>query len=180
MLIDPRSGTTLFQLPFGQRGPTVNAATPICFGNRLFLTASYGIGAKLIEFSERDHREIWANDESLSSQYNTPVFYRDNLLGIHGREDLGAADLRCVDAHNGVVKWNRPGFGVANLILADGSLICVTVDGQLVVVVAAAPKYTELSRCQISSSTPRALPALSAGRLYVKDNEQLTSWRIGP
>jgi outer membrane protein assembly factor BamB len=179
LMIDPSNGSMLFRLPFGQRGPTVNAATPIVVDDRLFLTASYGIGAKLIEFSERDYREIWSSDESLSSQYNTPIAHRGNLYGIHGREDVGIAELRCIDSRDGSVKWSKAGFGVANLLLADDKLVCITVDGQLVLVDATASRYVELARCKISPSTTRALPALVSGKLFVRDTQRLMCLDIG-
>ncbi len=44
--VDPKTGKVLFQFPFGQRGPTVNAANPLVFGDHLFVSSSYGVGAQ--------------------------------------------------------------------------------------------------------------------------------------
>ncbi len=50
VLADPATGkvTTLF--PFGRSGPTVNGATPLVAGGKLFVTSSYGVGAKYASF----------------------------------------------------------------------------------------------------------------------------------
>src|SRR5206468_8577219 len=47
VLADPATGNIAALFPFGKRGPTVNAATPLVFGNKLFVTSSYGVGAVL-------------------------------------------------------------------------------------------------------------------------------------
>ncbi len=115
--VDPQDGKIRFQFPFGQRGATVNAATPLVFDGRLFVTANYGVGARLVQIGNGEVEPIWENDESLSSQYPTPV-YRDGFLyGIHGREDVGVGQLRCVEATTGKVRWSVPDFGMAHLIL---------------------------------------------------------------
>jgi outer membrane protein assembly factor BamB len=168
VLVDPaqQKVTTLF--PFGQRGPTVNAATPLIFGDRLFVTASYGIGAVLASFDGQTATKIWSNDNTMSSQYATPV-YRDGLLyGIHGREDVGVAELRCIDAATGKVQWSKSGYGVAHLILAGSRLLIQKVDGHLALALATPEAYRELASARITDAPTRALPALSNGRLFVR------------
>ncbi len=170
VLVDPKSGRILASHPFGRRGPTVNAATPIVFDGLAFVTASYGVGAALLQLDSPNLKPVWANDETLSSQYNTPVLYRAHLFGIHGREDLGAAELRCVAARTGEVAWSQRNFGVAHLIRAADRLAILTVDGALVLADADPTRYRESARAQVSSATTRALPALAAGHLYLRDN----------
>ena len=46
--LDPTTGNERFRTPFGQRGPTVNAAIPVVIENQILLTASYGIGSELL------------------------------------------------------------------------------------------------------------------------------------
>jgi outer membrane protein assembly factor BamB len=168
VLVDPKTGKAQTLAPFGQRGPTVNAATPLVFGGRMFLTSSYGIGALYSRFDTAGSQEVWANDDTLSSQYATPVEQGGFLYGIHGREDAGEAELRCVEAATGKVRWSQPGYGVAHLILADGKLLIQTVKGRLVLAAADPAKYRELAAFDLTREPTRALPALAAGRLYVR------------
>jgi outer membrane protein assembly factor BamB len=169
--LDPADGTIRFRFPFGQRGPTVNAATPLVFDGHLFLTANYGVGARTVKIGERSATPVWSNDESLSSQYATPV-YKDGLLyGIHGREDVGVPDLRCVDAMTGRVRWSVPDFGTAHLILVGDKLLVFCVNGRLVLAEAAPTAFRRLSEATISQAVTRALPALSDGRLYFRENQ---------
>ena len=94
LAIDPADGKVRFKIPFGQSGPTVNAATPLLCDGRLFLTASYGIGAQLLDLTASPPKPIWESDDAMSSQYNTPIFRDGYLYGIHGREDGAPADLQ--------------------------------------------------------------------------------------
>jgi outer membrane protein assembly factor BamB len=168
VLADPATGrvTTLF--PFGKRGPTVNAATPLVVGGKLFVTASYGVGAALASLDGASAKPIWSNDETMSSQYSTPVEHNGFLYGIHGREDVGVAELRCIEAATGKVQWSKTGYGVAHLILVGDKLLIQKADGQIALAAADPATYRELAAARIVNSPTRALPALSGGRLFVR------------
>jgi outer membrane protein assembly factor BamB len=168
VLADPSNGqaTTLF--PFGKRGPTVNAASPLVFDGKLFVTASYGVGATLASLSGTKATTIWSSDDAMSSQYATPVHHNGFLYGIHGREDVGVAELRCLAAATGKVRWTKTDFGVAHIILAGDKLLLQKADGLLVRAAASPEKYEELSAAQITTEPTRALPALAAGRLVIR------------
>jgi outer membrane protein assembly factor BamB len=169
--VDPATGkaTTLF--PFGKTGPTVNAATPLVIGNKIFVTASYRIGAELRQLTGSAARQVWASDDSLSSQYNTPIEHRGFLYGIHGREDSRSPPpaLRCVELATGKVQWSQEDFGCAHAILAGDKILLVGVDGKLTLIAANPDRYQELGAQDLGQTT-RALPALAGGRLYVRTN----------
>jgi len=169
--IDPANGRVRFRFPFGMRGPTVNAATPLLFDERLFVSASYGVGANLSRIGRAGVQKIWANDDSMSSQYSTCVYYEDYLYGTHGREDYSNGELRCVEAGTGKVCWKVPGFGVAHVIRVGDQLLLLGVNGQLTLARANPQSYEEVCRSPVSPSITRALPALSDGKLYLRDNE---------
>ena len=178
--VDPASGRVRFQLPFGARGPTVNGANPVAMGaDKLFLTASYGIGAELIQMSADSAEVLWKNDDVLSSQYTTPVPYRNSLIGIHGRQDYPGAELRCLDPLKPTVLWSEPDFGYATLILADDKLVIQKTDGDLVLAEAATTRFKLLSRTQLFRGTTRALPALSNGRYFARNESELKCVDLG-
>jgi len=168
--VDPRNGAVQFQFAFGQRGPTVNAATPLICDGHLFVSAAYGVGARYSRLGDGSTRPVWQNDEVMSSQYSTCVFHQGHLYGTHGREDYGNGELRCVAASTGKLQWKLPRSGVAHVILARDRLLILNHEGQLRLARAAADKYEELSRANVSAGITRALPALSNGRFYFRDN----------
>jgi outer membrane protein assembly factor BamB len=168
--VDPNSGKVHFQFPFGARGPTVNGATPLVFDDFLFVSSSYGVGANFSQIDGDTVKKLWANDDVMSSQYTTCV-YRDGFLyGTHGREDYNNGVLRCFEAKTGDVKWTESGFGVAHAILVGDQLLLLSVDGRLRLAEVNSEAYRELASATISSNTTRALPALSNGKFYFRDN----------
>jgi outer membrane protein assembly factor BamB len=80
--------------------------------------------------------------------------------------------LTCIDAASGARRWQQPRFGKGNLIAADGKLLIITVEGELVLVRASPDGYQELGRAKVLESTRQA-PALSGGRLYLRDDRDI-------
>lgn len=173
LAILPETGEVSFRLPFGRRGPTVNAATPLVLDKQLFLTSSYGVGCALVNIASHDPEVVWTTDNLLSCHYNTPIHVNEYIFGVHGREDVGRAELRCVDLAQRQVKWSVPDFGVANMILADGKLLILKVDGTLLLADADTTKFQRRAEATVSEYTTRALPALANGRFYFRDNDQM-------
>jgi len=168
--VDPSNGKIRFRFPFGRTGTTVNGATPLVFDDYLFVSSSYGVGANLSQISGDRIKEIWANDNVMSSQYSTCV-YRDGFLyGTHGREDYQNGVLRCFEAKTGEVKWTVSGFGVAHTILVGDRLLLSGVDGRLRLAEVNSKAYREIASAEISTNVTRSLPALSNGKFYFRDN----------
>ena len=178
LLVNAENGKIMAQRPFGKRGPTVNAATPIVVDDRVFLTASYGVGAVLVDLTRPRLAAVWENDRTLSSQYNTPVYADGFLYGIHGREDVGNADLRCIDFATGHVAWSKSSFGVAHVIRAGNRLLLLKVDGTLVLAAVNMDHFESLGEQDLPLGTARALPALSQRTLFVRDENKLIAVRL--
>lgn len=170
--IDPRDGSVLFRFPFGKRGPTVNAATPLVIDNRLFLSASYGIGAELRTLTPRGADRVWANDETMSSQYSTCVHRQGHLYGFHGRDDVGDVELRCIELATGRIKWRKADVRPGHLILVNDQLLILTADGQLQLAPATPQGFEPTATATVSPHLTRAMPALAGGRLFFRDNAQ--------
>jgi outer membrane protein assembly factor BamB len=172
--LDPATGAVRFTHPFKPRiRESVNAATPLVKDGEVFLTVSYGLGAALLRPKGADVEEVWANDKSLSCQYNTPVRVGEYLYGAHGRADGAPAELRCVEWKTGTVKWGQPRFGPAALIAVDGGLLALTERGELVRFDASAAGYAERGRAAVLGSPTRAAPALADGRFFARDGTKL-------
>lgn len=168
---DPATDKAKVLFPFGKTGTTVNAATPLVFDGKLFVTASYNIGAELKSLAGGKVSEVWGNDDALSSQYATAVEHQGYLYGIHGWSGTGGAHLRCVEGASGKVAWSKDQFGIAHAILAEDKILLVGVEGKLTLLAADPKKFHPFGSAQFTSSETRPLPALSNGKLFVKTNE---------
>ncbi|WP_166820456.1 outer membrane protein assembly factor BamB family protein [Thalassoroseus pseudoceratinae] len=177
LAIDPRNGQVAWQFPFGEPGPNVTAANPLIFDDRLFISASYGFGAVYAKVSPNSVEELWRRDDLLSSQYTTsvrlPTETGIHLIGIHGRQDIGRAALRCVDVSTEKVLWEQTDFGYATVLLIKNKLLALKTDGELVLAEVSSAGYRELATAQVLDSTTRALPALVDGKLFIRDTKTL-------
>jgi outer membrane protein assembly factor BamB len=173
-VFDPGNGKVLYEFAWKPRiNESVQGATPLVWKDEIFLSVSYSTGAALVKAKGGELAEVWSNDKTLSSQYNTPVRVGDYLYGVHGRSDVGTAQLRCVDWKTGAVKWSEPNFGVSSLLAVDGGLLALTEAGDLVRFDASPDGYKERGRASILSKPTRAAPALADGRLFARDGSRL-------
>jgi hypothetical protein len=144
----------------------------------LLVTSSYSTGAILHRVKKDGIEEVWKGDQSLSSHYNTPVALGGYLYGLDGRQEGGAAQLRCVELKTGTVKWSKPRFGCASLLLADGRLIALCENGDLVLIDPTPEAYKEKARSSVLTRPCRAEIALANGRLYARDDSKLICWNL--
>ena len=95
------------------------------------------------------------------------------LYGIDGRQEGGGARLRCVELKTGKVRWTQDRFGCAALLWADGNLLALNEEGELLLIEATPDAYREKARAPVLTTTCRAEIALANGRLYARDNKKL-------
>jgi hypothetical protein len=173
VLIELSNGSILSEIDFGSRGPTVNAATPLRIGSeQILLTASYGVGATLLNVANGRLTPEFRGSTCLSSQYNTPVMTSAHLIGIDGREDVGLASLQAVDLSQERIIWKQPDFGTAHLLASPSRVLTLTLDGKLQLIDGRADKFMPLASTQLPAGTYRALPALAGNQLVVRDTDQ--------
>jgi outer membrane protein assembly factor BamB len=176
--LDPADGSVRFSKRWRSRmNASVNAATPVAFGDQLFFTSCYDTGAILVKAKKDAIEEVWSNDQSLSCHFGTPVYHDGFLYGFHGRQETGT-EMRCVEAKSGEVRWSKDGFGCGSMILAEGNLIVLGEGGELVLVEAKSDKYREKARASVLTAPCRAHMALANGRLYARDNKKLVCWKL--
>ncbi|HEX5444228.1 MAG TPA: PQQ-binding-like beta-propeller repeat protein, partial [Pirellulales bacterium] len=177
--IDPANGRVRFRLPFGQRGPTVNAANPLVLRDHLFVSASYGVGARWAKIGANAATQAWESDEVMSSQYTTSIEYQGVLYGLDGRQDVGVARLRAFDPVTRKIYWTQEDFGTGSLILAGDRLLVMKTDGELVLAEPTPKAYRPLAAARLFDTTVQALPALSGGLLLARDTQTLKCFRVG-
>jgi outer membrane protein assembly factor BamB len=165
--LDLATGETVWEYPW-KTPYDVNAPNPLILDGKLFLTSGYGVGCAMLDAEKGT--EIWKS-KTLSSQYTTPVLYKDCFYGIHGstnQEGTGKGDVVCMDLE-GKKKWSQPGYGVGSLMLADGKLIIQGEQGQLVVAEASPDGFKKLAETKsIEKGICWTMPVLSGGVIYCR------------
>ncbi|MFM9058475.1 MAG: PQQ-binding-like beta-propeller repeat protein [Planctomycetaceae bacterium] len=180
LLLDPVTGDVAWQFPFGQRGPTVNGASPVVIGgDRVLVTSAYGIGCVCAAFDRAAAKPAWQGEGPLASQYCTPVLVGDHLYCLDGRDDVPPAEFVCVEAATGREAWRERLDAYGTLVVADGKLVVAKTDGEVLLVRPDPKRLEVLARCRPLSGTVRALPALAGGRLYLRDDATLICLDVG-
>lgn len=168
VLLDLETGEVMRRFAFGRRGPVVNAATPLVDQSRLFVTASYGIGCRMVDLAPETPTDIWQSRDVISSQYASPVRSGDYLYAITGREDIGDAGLLCVRWADGKTSWTRPDFGTGHLIVGGDRVLAQLTAGRLDLFAADRTAYKQLATADLPPGSYRSLPAFSDGTLFCR------------
>lgn len=177
--LDPETGSIRFQFPFGQRGPTVNGATPVLLDGHLFLTASYGIGGTWARLTETGSAEVvYSGDETISSQYVTPISDGKYLYCIDGRDDQPGAKLVCFDPRTKKVMWSQADVGHGGLLACEDKILLWTTRGVLSMFQMTPTGYKPLGSATLLTGITRALPALSGGKLFVRNAKTVAAFDI--
>jgi outer membrane protein assembly factor BamB len=174
VILDPKTGVVNFRQRWRARSDTsVNAATPLVVGDLAFISSSYETGALLLKLRRAGADEVWSDDKTMSNHYNTCILRDGYLYGFDGRQEVGPS-FRCVELKTRQTQWNKPRFGCGSMISADGVLILLTEQGELILVEATPEEYLELARAQVLDSGPcRAQIALADGKLYARDRDKV-------
>ena len=166
--LDLKTGKLLWEFPFGQRGPTVNAATPVLTAvGDLFLTSSYGIGSLLVRPAQSTAQIVHKGGD-LSSQYSTPVVLAGKIFGSDGREDGGEGAYKCLQASDGQLLWEQSEMPICHTIGVGNTLLLLGIGGEIWTVDSSATSFQPLWNSSLPKGKYRALPAFSGNRLYTR------------
>jgi outer membrane protein assembly factor BamB len=172
--LSPEDGAVYWRYPW-QTENGFNIATPLGFGDWIFISSAYGKGCALVEVTRgadgpppRAARVYEHN--RMRNYFASSVRCGDHLYGF----DM--TDLVCMDARTGRVAWREKGFRSfrkGSLLAADGHLIVLGEDGTLRLVKATPSGYTEEASYRVTASKCWTVPALAAGKLYVRDESEI-------
>lgn len=145
----------------------VNSATPILLpGGRVFISSNYGTGAAVLQMEVNGNNvtatPVWQN--RVMKNHMASCVYQDGYL--YGFDD---ATLKCIDAETGKEMWKKRGFGKGTVVLADGHLIVLADNGQLVLAKANPGEYTQVADAgKVVKGRCWTVPTLVDGKLYVR------------
>lgn len=158
-----------------EMGASVNAAQPVrCGDNRLFTSASYGVGAALWKWSDSKLTRVWQKKDVLDCHYSTPIYRDGYIYGFHGRQEFGQ-NLRCIRLEDGKVMWESGRLEGGTLMLVKDTLLVLTEAGELWMVDATPDKFSRRSEEQILKGGHRSYGAFSDGVFYARDDKKLVA-----
>jgi outer membrane protein assembly factor BamB len=160
---DPADGRLLWEYPWPPQQPTV--AQPLVLpGDRLLLSAGYGVGSKLLHVAAGPDGTLHASPiwetTRMKAKFTNLVVHDGFVYGL----DDGV--LVCLDLADGERRWKGGRYGHGQVLLVGGVLLVQTEDGDVILVEPRPDALKELTRMSVFAQKTWNPPAL-AGRLLV-------------
>lgn len=172
--IDPVKGQLGWRYPTSSTASS-QPATPLIVEPRVLYVSDAG-GASAFEVT-RDAQILqpvmaWQARTLAFSTLGVPLLDAGQAYFVEGSGT--GATLRCVSLKHGRSAWHHPWGSDATWIGVDGHLLVLSANGRLTSVRLSAERYEEAGRIErlVTTATP-ILPALSEGRLLVRDQRRL-------
>ena len=146
----------------------VNASDPIMEGDRMFISTGYGKGGALFKLGAGEPEQVWKT-KKLRTQLNPAVLFKGNLYGTDG-DTTEKASFKCLDFTTGDEKWTQPAFGSGAAIIADGKIIALNGNGELMVAPATPSGFKPTARAQVLGGKCWTAPVLADGRIYTRNS----------
>lgn len=154
---------------------TANCCAAIVEDNFVFASSSYGVGGGLAKISGAG-----------STQVAEEVYFEKKMSCHHGgivkvgdyMYSAGGGPLMCMEFKTGKIAWQSRSAGKGSICVADGMLYILG-EGHEVALAEVTPEgYREHGRFQVK---PHGRPAwahliVTGGRMYIRDQESLTSY----
>ena len=174
----PDDGALLWEYPWNV-AMVPNMAQPLVVGDaRLFLSASYGKGAALIEIARPDGRAftvttVWETNR-MKNKFSGSVLIDGYIYG------LDESILACLDAATGELMWKGGRYGYGQLLAAGDHLVVLTERGDLVLVRATPEGHEELAGFRAIDGKTWNVPAMAGGRILVRNARQMAAFDLSP
>jgi outer membrane protein assembly factor BamB len=176
--LSPHDGAVYWRFPWKTEGG-FNIATPLVFGDYVFISSGYGKGCALLEIAAGPDGSLRADrvyeHNRMRNHFASSVRVGDDLYGFD------QTDLVCMDARTGEIRWREKGFrkfGKGNLLAADGRLILLGEPGVLALAEASPAGYHETASFQASRNKCWTVPALARGKLYLRDESEIVCYDL--
>jgi outer membrane protein assembly factor BamB len=168
-------GRLLWEFPWANN-QGINAAQPLLLGNdRVFLSASYGSGAAVIQVAREGDgfrvAPVWQN-QRIKNRFASSVVHEGHIYG------LDESILTCIDAETGEARWKAGRYGYGQLMIAGDLLVVVTEDGRVVLVRATPDGHEELASFAAIEGKTWNHPVIADGRLIVRNGREMAAFDI--
>jgi outer membrane protein assembly factor BamB len=171
---DPATGRILWEYPWPAQQPTV-AQPLVLSGDRLLLSAGYGVGSKLLQLSAADGQLrptlLWETPR-LKAKFTNLVVHDGFVYGL----DDGV--LVCLDPADGERKWKSGRYGHGQVLLAGELLLVQTEEGEIALVEPRPDAHREIARFTVFNQKTWNPPALAGQYLLVRNDVEAALYEL--
>lgn len=180
--LDPTTGHDFWRVPTRkQSSGNVYAASPVVFGDEVFLSGWYNLGAMLVRVKDDQPEKVWHLDDAISSHYACILVRDGYAYGFHGHAwERGGPTLRCIELATGKILWEQPKLGSGTIVLAWNQFVILSDSGELQLANVNPKEFKIKHRAQIVGRTTRSYPAIADGFGYIKGPRQCVCVDLRP
>ena len=177
--LSPKDGKKLWGFALKDRLAEASV-TPVVAGDML-LASTITVGTVGLAFDGKGVKEKWRN-KALTGYFSTPIPIGKHVYLVTGEvpsitNPVPTSTLHCVELATGKAAWSKPGIGTfhaAMLRTGDDKLLLLSDSGDLILFQPDPKGLKELARSKVTKVRGIwAHPALSEGRVYLRDDKQL-------
>ena len=181
LAVNPLNGDLQWQIPF-KANYSIAVATPV-WGpdNLLFVSSEYDAGAKVIALErnglETKATEVWSNirlrlHHGNAMRIGSAIYFTSGGKGSQ-------AILSAVDVRSGKVLWQERSIAKATFVWADGKLITLDQDGNLMIAYPSPEGFKVAAKAALLTSLSWTPPVLVGTRLYIRDRRTMMAVDLG-
>ena len=158
---------------------TANITTPIFIDNKVFYSSAYEAGSALLALTaqggEVKAREVYFTRE-MQNHHGGVLLVNGYLYGFNN------SVLACLEFATGKAMWRNRSVGKGSLTYADGNLYILSEENVVGLAEATPTAYREKGRFRIADQglPSWAHPVVADGRLYIRNQKNLTAYDIRP
>ncbi len=160
-IFDVESGEEIFRDEWKKVNHCV---TPVIQGDRMFLTAYYGDGCRLYKLDPAGIEKLYEND-NMKSVYAQPMVLDGYLYGFDFET------LKCIELETSETVWEKEGFKFGLLSMADGKLLIMSDQSELIIAEATPEEFREIANAQVLGGLCVTMPTLCNGLLYLRNGK---------
>ncbi|MCC7375965.1 MAG: PQQ-binding-like beta-propeller repeat protein [Verrucomicrobiales bacterium] len=173
---DPKTGEEILNQKWGLDGPPKAAQPVVVGGDRVLVTAGYGMGCELFQVSaEADGKlkltSVWKNSR-LKAQFNSVAVREGHFYGL----DDGL--LACVSVANGERKWKDGRYGSGQSLIVDDLVVVQSESGAVILAEAKPYGFRELGRVAALSSKTWNFPTVAGRYLLARNDREAVCYEL--
>jgi len=178
---------------------SVNAASPLVFGNKIFISEAYEIGSALLEFTGSELKLLWRDTEGRQNQlmrthWTTPLLHQNRLYSSSGRNSPDT-DIRCIElqgAQAPKLVWSKRNRDRGTGLIVDGHWLWLGEFGKVHLLKLGSMEHELLAEMDLQMTTLEnskepmvnppswAPPVLSHGLLFVRGADRVICLELIP
>jgi len=147
----------------------MTATTPVVMNDGKNILLVWNKFSEMLSFDGKSLTKVWKTSKYIHTMQNT-VLVDGVLYGTHGKDRSKRVTMNAVNPKTGKFLWDAK-FQWSQITVIGDTMLCMTVDGQLVTVKVDKEKFKEISRIKILDNICWTKATYAGGNIYLRNDK---------